>query len=184
MPLCRSLYLTASFWSLCIAARLCMLVLHGKGRSVVLDAFLLQGTLTTELPIAPNVATRNWLRSCMVVQLLRVCSPVSAVSHSTQQPAGTPDATTSSLHQCIARGTLQPHTLLDGCHKEWSSRLVLLTEKPLFDAKGIRLGMEDSNTACEVNVRVHNILMASLDLQEESLAHAKWHCLAALCLSC
>ena len=133
-----------------------MPVLHGRGQSIVLDVVLLgmQGTLTAALPIAANVATRNWMRSGMTVQLQRICSPMSAVSQSTQQPADTAKVSISSVQQCIARGTLQPHDLLDGCHKEWSSRLMLLTEMPLFDAKGIRLGMEDSSAAYEVNSQV------------------------------
>ncbi|KAL3133314.1 hypothetical protein ABBQ38_007193 [Trebouxia sp. C0009 RCD-2024] len=74
----------------------------------------------------------------MTVQLLQVrTSPVTPVN-STAGPSACEGGTQVS-EQCIARGVLQPDALLDEETREWSSRLSLGKEVPLFDAKGVRL---------------------------------------------
>ena len=96
----------------------------------------MQGSLTTALPAAADLTTRDWLQSGMLVQLLQVpASPVTPASSTSVE------GSTQVCEQCIARGVLQPHALLDGVTKEWSGRLTLVRQVPLFDAKGVRLGL-------------------------------------------
>lgn len=106
---------------------------------------VVQGSLTAALPALVDVTTRDWLRSGMTVQLLQVrTSPVTPVN-STAGPSACEGGTQVS-EQCIARGVLQPDALLDEETREWSSRLSLGKEVPLFDAKGVRLGVHSSAT--------------------------------------
>ena len=105
----------------------------------------MQGSLTAALPALVDVTTRDWLRSGMTVQLLQVrTSPVTPAG-STAGPNAS-EGSTQVSEQCIARGVLQPDALLDGVTREWSSRLSLGEEVPLFDAKGVRLGVHSSAT--------------------------------------
>lgn len=74
----------------------------------------------------------------MLVQLLQVpASPVTPASSTSGE------GSTQVCEQCIARGVLQPDALLNGVSKEWSGRLTLVREVPLFDAKGVRLGVHN-----------------------------------------
>lgn len=96
----------------------------------------MQGSLTTALPASADVTTRDWIQSGMLVQLLQAPAlPVTPASSTSGE------GSTQVYGQCIARGVLQPHALLDGVTKEWSGRVTLVREVPLFDAKGIRLGL-------------------------------------------
>ena len=105
----------------------------------------MQGTLTAALPASIDVTTRNWLLSGMTVQLFQVhTSPVTPAGSTAGLDAC--EGRTTVSEQCIARGVLQPDTLLDGLTREWSCRLSLLKEVPLFDAKGVRLGVQSGAT--------------------------------------
>lgn len=100
----------------------------------------LQGSLTAALPASADVDTQGWLQSGMTVQLLQVCTlPVTPAGGTAGLVAC--EGSTKSSERCIARGVLQPDALLEGVTREWSSRLSLLKEPPLFDAQGIRLGV-------------------------------------------
>ncbi len=92
--------------------------------------------------IAADVSTRDWLRSGMVVHLLQMRTPLSAAASTTQDQSQLTDNSQAALQRCIARGVLQADALLDGAVQECSSKLSLLTELPLFDARGVRLGIQ------------------------------------------
>ena len=117
-------------------------------------AVVVQGSLAAALPASADVNTRDWLQSGMTVQLFQMRpSPVIAAG-STSDPnpcEGTPKVS----ERCIARGVLQPVALLDGVTREWSSRLSLLRELPLFDAKGVRLGIPNGGTDADEVCTLH-----------------------------
>lgn len=95
----------------------------------------------------------------MLVQLLQVpASPVTPAS----SPSG--EGSTQVCESYIARGVLQPVVLLDGVTKEWSGRLTLVREVPLFDAKGVRLGLHSGVAdADEVGtITWHNMIIGHL----------------------
>ena len=82
------------------------------------------------------------------MQLLQVrTSPVTAASTTSGVSPG--EGSTRVSEQCIARGVLQPDALLGGVTREWSGRLVLVKEVPLFDAKGVRLGLHAGETGTD-----------------------------------
>lgn len=113
---------------------------------------VMQGSLTAALPASVDVTTRDWLLSGMTVQLLQVHTIPVTPAGSTAGPNTCKGSTTVS-EQCIARGVLQPDALLDGVTREWSSKICLGKAVPLFDAKGVRLGVHsnainDTNEVC------------------------------------
>ena len=117
----------------------------------------MQGSLSAVMPIAADVVTRNWMRSGIVVQLFRMRSLVSAPSQIAAQPAGMTASSKLCQQQCVARGVLHLSDLLDGCTTECSIELKLTEVLPLFDDKGIRLGLNsipEKNT--EVCSSAHN----------------------------
>ena len=98
--------------------------------------------MSAAVPIVADVSTRNWLRSGMVVHLLQMRTPSSAAASTTQDQSLLTDNGQAALPRCIARGMLQADALLDGAVQECSSKLSLLTELPLFDARGVRQGIQ------------------------------------------
>ena len=96
--------------------------------------------MSAVVPIQADVSSRDWLLSGMVVQLLQMRSPLSPTLATSQ--AQIADSSRASLQQCLARGVLQADALLDGSVQQCSSNLDLMTELPLFDARGVRLGIE------------------------------------------
>ena len=48
------------------------------------------------------------------------------------------------MQRCVARAVLQPHPLLDGVTRDWSIKLGMLAELPLFDARGARTAVQDA----------------------------------------
>ncbi len=131
--------------------------------------------MSTVAPIAADVATRDWLQSGMVVQLLQIPSPSA---HTIQDRAEPTDTSTAAVQRCIGRGVFQADALLDGTTREWSSRLSLMTEVPLFDATGLRLGISSPQD----NVREvgRALKQTCLHMQYTRVLHAKtvllaWH---------
>ena len=117
----------------------------------------MQGSLSAVMPIAADVVTRNWMRSGIVVQLLRARSPLSAPTQIAAQPAEMTDSAKLCQQQCVARGVLHLSDLLDGCTAECSVHLKLTEVLPLFDDKGIRLGLNStSEKTTEVRSSAHN----------------------------
>lgn len=111
--------------------------------------------MSAAVPIAADVSTRDWLRSGMVVHLLQLRTPLSAAASTTQDQSLLTDGGRAALQRCIARGVLQADALLDGAVQECSSKLSLLTELPLFDARGVRLGIQSvQENACEVRCSI------------------------------
>lgn len=98
--------------------------------------------MSAAVPIAADVSTRDWLRSGMVVHLLQMRTPSSVAASTTQDQSLLTDNGQAPVQRCIARGVLQADALLDGAVQECSSKLSLLTELPLFDAHGARLGIQ------------------------------------------
>ena len=114
--------------------------------------YWVQGSMSAMVPIAADVVTRDWLQSGMVVQLLQMRSPSAlSASESTGQDCQSTDSSKATVQRCIARAVLQADALLDGTTLQWSSRLKLLTEVPLFDANRVRLGLEN------VDVTAHEV---------------------------
>ena len=109
---------------------------------------VVQGSLTAALPASADVTTRDWLQSGVAVQLLQVRG--LAVTSASSTSGVSPDEEWLRVcEQCIARGVLQPHALLDGVSREWSGRLSLVKEVPLVDAKGVRLGLHNGETGTD-----------------------------------
>ena len=50
---------------------------------------------------------------------------------------------------CVARGVLQAEALLDGVTRDWTAKLDLQTEVPLFSKQGIRIGLQDPAIAAK-----------------------------------
>lgn len=111
--------------------------------------------MSAAVPIAADVSTRDWLRSGMVVHLLQMHTPSSAAASTTQDQSLLIGNNQAALQRCIARRVLQADALLDGAVQECSSKLSLLTELPLFDARGVRLGIQSvQENAYEVRYSV------------------------------
>ena len=111
--------------------------------------------MSAAVPAAADVSTRDWLRSGMVVHLLQMRTPSSAAASTTKDQSLLTDNGQAPVQRCIARGVLQADALLDGAVQECSNRLSLLTELPLFDARGVRLGIQSvQESACEVRCSV------------------------------
>ena len=122
------------------------------------SAVFVQGSLSATLPASADVTTRDWLRSGMMVQLLQVhtlpvisASSTSGVSPNESSTSGvSPNESSTRLSEkCMARGVLQPDALLDGVTREWSGRLSLVRALPLFNAKGVRLGLHNGETGAD-----------------------------------
>ena len=109
---------------------------------------MVQGSLAATLPAPADVITQDWLQSGMLVQLLQVRT-LAATAASTPTGVSLSDGGTRVCEQCIARSVLQADALLDGVTREWSGRLILVQEVPLFDDKGVRLGVHHGGTGSD-----------------------------------
>ncbi|DBA97538.1 TPA: hypothetical protein ACH3X1_015235 [Trebouxia sp. C0004] len=131
------------------------------------NAWYPEGSMSAAVPIAADVSTRDWLRSGMVVHLLQMRTPSSAAASTTQDESLLTDNSQAALQRCIARGVLQADALLDGAVQECSSKLSLLTELPLFNAHGVRLGIQSvpENAHEEASVQIQLKIRKSAGIQ-------------------
>lgn len=104
---------------------------------------VLQGSLTAAVPIAADTITRDWLQSGMTVQLFQARASPPTPPSSTSDLGPSEAQSAAVMQRCIARAVLQPNPLLDGATREWSTKLGLLAELPLFDARNVRIGVQD-----------------------------------------
>ncbi|DBA88156.1 TPA: Leucine-rich repeat-containing protein 43 [Trebouxia sp. C0005] len=135
------------------------------------NAWYPEGSMSAAVPIAADVSTRDWLRSGMVVQLLQTRTQLSAAAGTTQGQSLVTANGQAALQRCIARGVLQADALLDGAVQECSNKLSLLTELPLFDARGVRLGIQSvqENAYEEASVQIQLRVLTSASMSERSV---------------
>lgn len=113
----------------------------------------------------------------MVIQLLRVSSKESGQEEVGQQLAEPAGDGSLPRPQCVARGVLQPHDLLDGQTSDWAASLQLMPEAPLFDAKGLRLGLGDAQAStAEVFARLDCALFVHIASTFCCSASTAWTC--------
>ncbi len=131
----------------------------------------MQGTLSITVGVSAHIATRNWLQSGIVVHLLQHRIPWSASAGTTQEQGATTGSTQAAAQRCVARGHLQANAMLDGTQREWSCKLCLLTEVPLFNAKGVRLGVQSAEASMqEVSSDSRPAIKAAFDLTFDQAA--------------
>ena len=79
----------------------------------------------------------------MTIQLMRSASTKTNSSGRPVEAPITGASLSSDKPCCLARGVVQAEALLDGVTRQCTVKLDLLTDVPLFNEAGIRLGLEN-----------------------------------------